>query len=160
MHNLSLMVSRLSPLHPRQHCTAQQRQRAGATPTDNPTVELISGANNLLELGEPGDPARGIHNGYASLSMPLMPDHDERKLSVREMINAHLFPVLALAATASAISIAMSLAPVAGQAARWNKCYDAGLAWLERSSPSIKGGDRTAIAANFCNGGLPNRPAR
>ena len=35
-----------------------------------------------------------------------MPDHDERKLSVREMINAHLFPVLALAATASAISIA------------------------------------------------------
>ncbi|WP_259732913.1 hypothetical protein [Synechococcus sp. CS-1331] len=89
-----------------------------------------------------------------------MPDHDERKLSVREMINAHLFPVLALAATASAISIAMSLAPVAEQATRWNKCYDAGLAWLERSSPNIKGGDRKAIAANFCNGGLPNRPAR
>ena len=43
---------------------------------------------------------------------------------------------------------------------RWNKCYDAGLAWLERSSPNIKGGDRTAIAANFCNGGLPNKPAR
>jgi hypothetical protein len=34
------------------------------------------------------------------------------------------------------------------------------LAWLERSSPSIKGGDRAAIAANFCNGGLPNKPVR
>ena len=26
--------------------------------------------------------------------MPLMPDHDQRKLSVREMINAQLFPLL------------------------------------------------------------------
>jgi hypothetical protein len=31
----------------------------------------------------------------------------------------------------------------------WNKCYDAGLAWLERISPNLKSGDRTAIAANF-----------
>ena len=59
--------------------------------------------------------------------MLLMPDHDERKLSVREMINAHLFPVLALVATASAVSIAISLAPVAEQASRCNKCYEAGL---------------------------------
>ena len=92
--------------------------------------------------------------------MPLMLAHDERKLSVREMINAHLFPVLALVTTASAVSIAMSLAPVAEQASRWNKCYEAGLEWLKRSSPSIKGGDPTAIAANYCNGGLPNKPAR
>ena len=66
-----------------------------------------------------------------------MADHDGRKLSVREMINAHLFPVLALLATASSVSIAMSLGTIAGQ-----------------------GGDRTAIAANYCNGGLPNKPAR
>ena len=59
-----------------------------------------------------------------------MPDHDERKLSVREMINAHLFPLLALVATASSVSIALSLDPIAGQSYRWNKCYDAGLAWL------------------------------
>ena len=89
-----------------------------------------------------------------------MADHDGRKLSVREMINAHLFPLLALVATASSVSIALSLGPIAGQSYRWNKCYDAGLAWLERTSPRIKGGDRTAIAANFCNGGLPNKPAR
>lgn len=89
-----------------------------------------------------------------------MADHDRSKLNVREMINAHLFPLLALLATASSVSIALSIAPIAGQASRWNKCYDAGLAWLDRSSPSIKGGDRTAIAANFCNGGLPNKPAQ
>ena len=90
----------------------------------------------------------------------LMVDHDDRKLTIREMINAHLFPLLALVATASSVSIAWSLGPIAGQASKWNKCYDAGLAWLERTSPNIKGGDRTAIAANFCNGGLPNKPRR
>ncbi|MEY4799859.1 MAG: hypothetical protein RLZZ213_306, partial [Cyanobacteriota bacterium] len=30
-----------------------------------------------------------------------MAEHDGRKLSVREMVNAHLFPPLALVATAS-----------------------------------------------------------
>ena len=89
-----------------------------------------------------------------------MTDHDGRKLTAREMINAHLFPVLALIATASSVSIAISLNSVAQQASRWNQCYEAGLAWVERNTPSIKGGDRTAIAANFCNGGLPNKPAR
>ena len=95
-----------------------------------------------------------------SSSGTFMADHDGRKLSVREMINAHLFPVLALMTTASSVSIAISLTSVAQQASRWNQCYEAGLAWVERNSPSIKGGDRTAIAANFCNGGLPNKPAR
>jgi hypothetical protein len=89
-----------------------------------------------------------------------MTDHDGRKLTAREMINAHLFPVLALIATASSVSIAISLNSVAQQASRWNQCYEAGLAWLDRNSPSIKGGDRTAIAANYCNGGLPNKPMR
>ena len=89
-----------------------------------------------------------------------MADHEGQKLGVREMINAHLFPVLALVATASSVSIALSLGPIAGQASRWNKCYDGGLAWLDRNSPSIKGGDRLSIVANFCNGGAPNKPAR
>ena len=89
-----------------------------------------------------------------------MADHEGQKLSAREMINAHLFPVLALVATASSVSIAFSLGPIAGQASRWNKCYDGGLAWLDRNSPRIKGGDRLSLAANFCNGGSPNKPAR
>jgi len=67
---------------------------------------------------------------------------------------------MALVATASSVSIALSLGPIAGQSYRWNKCYKAGVAWLERTSPSIKGGDRTAIVANFCKGGLPNKPVR
>jgi len=54
----------------------------------------------------------------------------------------------------------LSLGPIAGQASRWNQCYDGGLAWLDRNSPRIKGGDRLSIAANFCNGGSPNKPAR
>jgi hypothetical protein len=101
MHTLSLMIPRPSPPSSASNrlgsgfkVILQLLQRAGATPTPNPTVVLISGANKFLETGEPGDPARGIHNGYASLSMPLMPDHDERKLSVREMINAYLFALL------------------------------------------------------------------
>ena len=89
-----------------------------------------------------------------------MADHDGRKLNVREMINVHLFPVLALVATASSVSMAISLSSVAQQASRWNQCFEAGLAWVDRNSPRIKGGDRTAIAANFCNGGLPNKPMR
>ena len=89
-----------------------------------------------------------------------MADHDGRKLNVREMINVHLFPVLALVATASSVSMAISLSSVAQQASRWNQCYEAGLAWVDRNSPRIKGGDRAAIAANFCNGGLPNKPIR
>ena len=89
-----------------------------------------------------------------------MADHDGRKLNVREMINVHLFPVLALVATASSVSMAISLSSVVQQASRWNQCYEAGLAWVDRNSPRIKGGDRTAIAANFCNGGLPNKPMR
>ena len=89
-----------------------------------------------------------------------MADHEGQKLSVRDLINAHLFPVLALVATASSVSIALSLGPIAGQASRWNQCYDGGLDWLDRNSPRIKGGDRLSIAANFCNGGSPNKPAR
>lgn len=81
-----------------------------------------------------------------------MPDHDERKLSIREMINAHLFPLLALVATVSSVSIALSLGPIAGQSYRWNKCYDSRMASLEKRSIRTSS-DRTSMAANLCNGG-------
>ena len=103
---------------------------------------------------------RGIAEWVSCPIWLQLADHDGRKFNVREMVNAHLFPLLAVVATASSVSIALSLDPIAGHSYLWNKCYDAGLAWLDRSSPSIKGGDRTAIAANFCNGGLPNKPER
>jgi len=45
----------------------------------------------------------------------------------------------------------MRSGPIGGQFHKWNKYYDAGLA---RSTPNIKGGERMAISASFCNGGL------
>ena len=45
----------------------------------------------------------------------------------RDMINAHLFPVLALIATASSVSIALSLGAIGGQSVRWNKCFNTSL---------------------------------
>ena len=38
--------------------------------------------------------------------------------NARDMINAHLFPVLGLIATASSVSIALSLRPIAEQSTR------------------------------------------
>ena len=52
----------------------------------------------------------------------LMIDRDVRKHRVRESINAQLLPLLVLVATASSVSIALSLGPIAGQSYRWNKC--------------------------------------
>jgi len=86
-----------------------------------------------------------------------MADHDGRKLTVREMINAHLFPVLALIATASSVSIALSLGPIAGESSRWNKCYNASLGWLQRNIPNLPEAERPALAVNYCNGGLANK---
>jgi hypothetical protein len=140
-----------APVHQNGDC---QEKRQAKTPAAHQNRYKALAAARAIRLAA---------NAYTmeNLSIPpQMADHEGRKLSVREMINAHLFPLLALVATASSVSIALSLGPIAGQSYRWNKCYDAGLAWLERTSPTIKGGDRTAIAANFCNGGLPNKPAR
>jgi len=93
----------------------------------------------------------------AGTAPPAMADHDGRKLTVREMINAHLFPVLALIATASSVSIALSLEPIAGESSRWNKCYNASLGWLQRNIPNLPEAERPALAVNYCNGGLANK---
>ena len=47
----------------------------------------------------------------------------------RELINAHLFPVLGGIASASAVSVAVSLRPIAVQSARWNTCYQDSINW-------------------------------
>ena len=89
-----------------------------------------------------------------------MADHDGRKLNAREMINAHLFPVLALIATASSVSIALSLGPIAGESSRWNKCYNASMSWLQRQIPNLPEAERPALAVNYCNGGLAYKGQR
>ena len=78
--------------------------------------------------------------------------------NARDMINAHLFPVLGLIATASSVSIALSLRPIAEQASRWNTCYSDSLAWYETNKPDWTVQDKEVFASNFCNGGVPVRP--
>ena len=78
--------------------------------------------------------------------------------NARDMINAHLFPVLGLIATASSVSIALSLRPIAEQSTRWNTCYTDSLAWYEANKPDWTIQDKEVFASNFCNGGVPVRP--
>ena len=76
----------------------------------------------------------------------------------REMINAHLLPVLAIIATASSVSIAVSLRPIAAQSARWMTCYDDSIAWYQANKPDWTVQDQEVFASNFCNGGMPVKP--
>ena len=78
--------------------------------------------------------------------------------NARDMINAHLFPVLGLIATASSVSIALSLRPIAEQSTRWNTCYSDSLAWYEANKPDWTIQDKEVFASNFCNGGVPVKP--
>ena len=91
----------------------------------------------------------------------------------RDMINAHLFPVLALIATASSVSIALSLGAIGGQSVRWNKCFNTSLEWYQRNQPSLSldeqkpereevwfglVDEQKAWSARFCNGGALVKP--
>ena len=76
----------------------------------------------------------------------------------REMINAHLLPVLALIATISSVSIAVSLRPVAQHSARWNICYVDSINWYQKNKPDWSIEDKEVFASNFCNGGTPVKP--
>ena len=78
----------------------------------------------------------------------------------REMINAHLFPVLAVIATISSASVAISLRPIAQHSARWNTCYSDSIAWYQANKPDWTIQDKEVFAANFCNGGTPVTPGQ
>ena len=78
--------------------------------------------------------------------------------NARDMINAHLFPVLGLIATASSVSIALSLRPIAEQSSRWNTCYSDSIAWYKANKPDWTVQDKEVFASNFCNGGTPVMP--
>jgi hypothetical protein len=54
-----------------------------------------------------------------------MGDHDGQKLTPREMVRAHAYPVLAAVSTAALVVIAASLVPIARQADRMNQCLAA-----------------------------------
>lgn len=55
-------------------------------------------------------------------------------LKAREMINAHLFPVLGVVATVSFVSVAMSLRLIAEKAARWNTCFVTRLSGMRQTN--------------------------
>ena len=58
-----------------------------------------------------------------------MGDHNDQKLSPREMIRAHAGILLQLATTISAVIIAASLVPIARQAKLWEACHDTSVKW-------------------------------
>ncbi len=72
-----------------------------------------------------------------------MADHDGQKLSPREMVRAHAYPVLAAISTIALVVIAASLVPVAKRAHALNQCT-AKLEAVGRPSP---------MAVRFCQGG-------
>lgn len=76
----------------------------------------------------------------------------------KNIILKAFFPLLALIATASSVSIAFSLGPITTRATKWNQCYDGGFAWLA-NQPWQGWGDANSNAVNYCNGGTPSKPS-
>ena len=74
---------------------------------------------------------------------------------VRDMIDAHLFPVLGIVTTASIASIAISLLPVARHSERWNVCCQDAIAWCDTAKLYRTVQDKEVFASNFRNGGVP-----
>jgi len=53
-----------------------------------------------------------------------MTDHNSQQLTIREMVRAHAYPVLAAISSLSLVSIALSQIPGAVKAHRYNLCID------------------------------------
>lgn len=100
-----------------------------------------------------------ITNAEMASDHPVTPmsDHNDQKLSPREMIRAHAGIVLQLATTISAVVIAASLVPIARQAKFWQACHDTSVKWHgEWHVDNITGDTKDvhqAWATRFCNGG-------
>jgi len=54
-----------------------------------------------------------------------MSDHSAAKLTAREMVRAHAYPLLAAISTLSLVAIALLQIPGAVKAHRYNQCIDA-----------------------------------
>ena len=67
-----------------------------------------------------------------------MDDHNQQKLTAREMVRAHAYPLLAAVSSLSLLSIAVLLIPQAVKSHRYNRCIDAQIAL--RGSINPKGG--------------------
>ena len=67
-----------------------------------------------------------------------MVDHNHQKLTAREMVRAHAYPVLAAVSSLSLLSITVLLIPQAVKTHRYNRCIDAQINL--RASINPKGG--------------------
>ena len=65
-----------------------------------------------------------------------MIDHSQQKLTSREMVRAHAYPVLAAISSLSLLSIAVLLIPQAVKSHRYNRCIDAQIAMRASINPN------------------------
>ena len=64
-----------------------------------------------------------------------MVDHSQRKLTARQMVRAHAYPVLATVSSLSLLSIAILLIPQAVKTHRYNRCINAQIAMRASINP-------------------------
>jgi hypothetical protein len=64
-----------------------------------------------------------------------MVDHNQQKLTAREMVRAHAYPVLAAVSSLSLLSITVLLIPQAVKSHRYNRCIDAQIAMRASINP-------------------------
>lgn len=67
-----------------------------------------------------------------------MTDHTSQKLTPREMIRAHAYPVLAAISTVALVVIAAALVPIGKQAGYQNRCIEEFLALFPKANPQAK----------------------
>ena len=84
-----------------------------------------------------------------------MVDHNQEKLTAREMVRVQAYPVLAAVSSLSLLSIAVLLIPQAVKSHRYNRCVDAQIAI--RTSINPKGGTAPGKmnhlkAVEYCEG--------
>ena len=65
-----------------------------------------------------------------------MVDHSQQKLTAREMVRAHAYPVLAAVSSLSLLSIAVLLIPQAVKSHRYNRCIDAQISLRASINPN------------------------
>ena len=70
----------------------------------------------------------------------MMVDHSQQKLTTREMVRAHAYPVLAAVSSLSLLSITVLLIPQAVKSHHYNRCIDAQIAMRASINPK---GDTT-----------------
>ena len=64
-----------------------------------------------------------------------MNDHNKQALTIREMVRAHAYPILAAVSTLSLLTTNILLIPQAVKTHRYNRCVDAQIQMREAINP-------------------------